>query len=274
MIAFYVFRHSTMRLRRTMSTKNRKAQDVLDELKLKLENAFTEEKLQIVFKLISQIGDELSTHLLSIKKELSCIVDVRELVETFAIDTIARVIYGIEAHTVNQPDSTYRMHKGKVFKEGSWKLAWISSFASFRTQFLGQRSFVWLDHLKQALSERTGNYERKDDLIDILVETSVINGGPLDLHTLEKLSELVSMELRLIAPTMLFCVFELSNSQHVQIKLRDEVLRNNKAEFSYEYISSNDNYLGRVIRGSNKSVFSKFKTYCDYSFRNITFASN
>lgn len=176
-------------------------------------------------------------------------MDVRELVETFVVDTIARVIYGIEAHTINQPDSIYKKHQEEVFKEGSWRLAWATNLANISSKLSKRRSFVWLGHLNRALSERKENYQRKDDLIDILVEASVGDGCHLDLHTLEKLSEIVSIELRLIAPTMLFTLFELSKAANVQNKLRDEILRVNQEKLLNQYISSNDNYLGRTIRG-------------------------
>lgn len=180
-------------------------------------------------------------------------VDVRELVETFTIDTIARVIYGIEAHTVDHPDSSYRKHRHEVFQAGSW---WLPNLANIKSKLTMKRSFVWLDQLREALNKKQQEqYEKKDDLIDILVETSVIKGGPLDLHTLEKLSEMVSTELRLIAPTMLFTFFELSWAENAQTKLRDEILQHNKEQLSYGYIASNDNFLAKVIRG-NYSLFN------------------
>lgn len=204
------------------------------------------------------------THLLNNINELSYVTDVQELVEAFTVDTIVRIIYGIDAHTIDQPGSSYKKHKAEVFKEGSWRLAWMSKLGNKITK---QRSFVWNDKLKRALNERKENYTRKDDLIDIMVEASVADGCHLDLQTLEKVSELVSIELRLIAPTMLFALFELLKAPTVQNKLRTEIQRDNKNEISFEYISSSENYLAQVIRETLRlhPIEAVLKRECHFS---------
>ena len=97
-------------------------------LRVKLTPIFTSGKLKMMFPIMVECGKELQEVLMEFAR-VGDVVDIKEYSARFATDIISSTAFGIEAHSLKNPNAIVRQMGRKVF-EPTWNIM-LRNLASF-----------------------------------------------------------------------------------------------------------------------------------------------
>lgn len=82
-------------------------------LRVKLTSTFTSGKMKLMFPLVKDCGDKLAQVLESMSSEP---FDVKDLCARYTTDVIGTCAFGIEIHSLENPDSEFRTMGKQLFE--------------------------------------------------------------------------------------------------------------------------------------------------------------
>ncbi|XP_073826612.1 cytochrome P450 6d1-like [Musca autumnalis] len=90
-------------------------------LRAKLTPSFSSGKLKAMFETVDAVGDKMIQHLLQKKKledvgDDGCVVDVKDLATTYAVDIIGSVIFGLDIDSFANPNNDFHLMSDGLFK--------------------------------------------------------------------------------------------------------------------------------------------------------------
>lgn len=106
------------------------------------------------------------------------IVDVKDLAARYTTDMIGNIAYGIKVDSLNNPDSAFRKYGKKIFECNVIRnLTFLATFCVpgiiplIRLKVFGESTTKFLrDAFRQTINLRLESKEKRDDLIDILID--------------------------------------------------------------------------------------------------------
>ncbi|CAD7086710.1 unnamed protein product [Hermetia illucens] len=221
------------------------------------------------FFLVNDIGKQLDKYLNALpldEKKKAVNYEIKELCALFTTDVIASTAYGIEANSMNNPDSEFRQKGRIIFQFTPWRafefitfffipqlvsICKCKVFSNGATDFL-RSTFNYI------LSEREKSKNTRNDLVDLLI--SVKKSAKLRINDVDVKMEgdiLVAQAAifftagyETTSSTMSFALYELANAPEAQECLRQEirdVLIKNNGEVTYDIIL-NMRYMHMVVQ--------------------------
>ncbi|XP_075165468.1 putative cytochrome P450 6a14 [Haematobia irritans] len=235
----------------------------------KLTPTFTATKMKYMFPTVVSVGERFSQAMAQ-SMGVTGMVEIKELCTRYTIDVIGNVVFGIESHSLENPQEEFRQKAQSVFKEKRHCAA-VEQFMMTNPRLakkLGLKIFkdditkYFLDLVKETIDFRLKNNLRRKDFMDLLIklkaqdEELANTSKGIDLSqglTLEQMTAQIFSFLvagyETSSTTMAFCLYELAWHPDVQEKLRKEIfdsLNNNGGILTYESIHAME-YLDQVI---------------------------
>lgn len=230
------------------------------ELRQKLTPVFTSGKMKQMFYLVEQIGSKLNEHLLSLPLDKqggkAASKELKELCALYTTDVIASVAYGLQANSMKNPDGEFRKNGRKLFHFTVGRAVDFMSFFFLpqfipivnATLFTKEASKFLYSTIGYAMDEREKNGVTRNDLIDVLLTFKKQNYSQ-DMIVAQA-AVFFTAGYETTSATMSFALYELSQSQETQTKLRKEikeVLTKSNGQITYDIINSME-YLGMVLQ--------------------------
>ncbi|XP_036150303.1 cytochrome P450 6k1-like isoform X1 [Monomorium pharaonis] len=235
-------------------------------LRAKLTPTFTSGKLKKMFELMLECGKNLDTHLNSLKLEGKGMdMEIKDLTAKFATDIVGITAYGLNVNSLNNPDAEFRKYGRMIFDFDFFRgfeflsilffptlARWtgMKTFGKDATKFL--RKVLW-----ETLSERMNSGEKRNDLIDTLIELKKtykdqdIGGGFKfegdDLVAQAAIFFTAGYETS--STVMAFSLYELAIHSEIQNRLRREILdalHETDGKITYDMVCSLQ-YLDMVV---------------------------
>lgn len=232
-------------------------------LRMKLTPTFTSGKMKMMFPIMVKISEELG---MTLEKE--CIngepIDLKDISARFTTDVIGNCAFGLDCNSLKDPSTLFRVKGKRLLNRTKTEVA--SVFLSFlfpnAMRTLGVRffpkeatDFFW-NVIKETVDHRTKNDVRRNDALQLLIDLMKKEGE--DNENSLTFSELAAQSLVFFmagfetsSTLMSFALFEMSQNQEVQDKLREEIgmiLGRNNDEFTYDSLHDM-RYLDMVISG-------------------------
>lgn len=230
------------------------------ELRQKLTPVFTSGKMKQMFQLVEQIGNKLDEHLLSLPLDKqdgkAACKELKELCALYTTDVIASVAYGLQANSLKNPDGEFRKNGRKLFHFTVGRAVDFMSFFFLpqlipivnATLFSKEASKFLYSTIGYAMDEREKSGVPRNDLIDTLLTFKKQNYSQ-DMIVAQA-AVFFTAGYETTSATMSFALYELSQNQEAQTKLRNEikeVLTKSNGQITYDIINSME-YLGIVIQ--------------------------
>ncbi|XP_065206746.1 uncharacterized protein LOC135836078 [Planococcus citri] len=251
-------------------------------LRVKLTSAFTSGKMKMMFPLVKQCGDKLAQVLESVIEES---IDVKDLCARFTTDVIGSCAFGIETHSLDDPNSEFRKMGNRIF-EFRYQALILSIFSSLPTQLVKLLNLKVIDEeveeflistIENTVKYREQNNVSRQDFIDLLLSLKNDTmakyrdyseqedqeqflsqvGSNQSKNKLEMTIQLMAAQCFIFfgagfetsSTALGFLMLELAQNQDIQNKLRDEintVINNNPEGFTYEVLKEMP-YVDMVI---------------------------
>ncbi|KAL5281780.1 Cyp6g1.2 family protein [Megaselia abdita] len=230
------------------------------ELRQKLTPVFTSGKMKQMFYLVEQIGNKLDEHLLSVPLNKqggkAFTKELKELCALYTTDVIASVAYGLNANSMKDPNGEFRKNGRKLF---NFTVGRAVDFMSFfflpqfipivnATLFTKEASNFLYATIGYAMEEREKSGVTRNDLIDVLLTFKKQNYSH-DMIVAQA-AVFFTAGYETTSSTMSFALYELSQNQEAQQKLRREIkeeLTKSNGKITYDLINSME-YLSIVIQ--------------------------
>lgn len=254
-------------------------------LRQKLTPTFTTGQLKYMFSTLADCAKNLEAYL---EKNVNEPLNVKEILCRFTTDVIGSCAFGIECNTLENPDSDFRKYGKLVFEQsfaGALKLLITTTFPPEFLRFINFKSTnpgvakFFMNVVKDVVSHRETNNVHRKDFMDLLLQLK--NRGTLttsDSKNNDKAPITFTMEeiaaqsfifyaagFETSSTTMNFALFELSQNQDIQDKVREEirtVLKRHDGIISYDSIMEMQ-YLGNVVDGIlSRVTISPFTYSC------------
>lgn len=153
----------------------------------KITPVFTGNKIRQLFTLINGVGEDLSRYLdRTIPSEK--VINVKDITALFTTDVIATCAYGVQANSLQDPNSEFRRHGKKIFDfnvkrsiEFALLFFWpeISRFVNLKL-FTEDSSKFLTETLVGVMDERQRTGNKRNDLIDVLIKLRKGGGNQKD----------------------------------------------------------------------------------------------
>ncbi|XP_065214552.1 probable cytochrome P450 6a13 [Planococcus citri] len=240
-------------------------------LRVKLTSTFTSGKMKLMFPLVKDCGDKLTQVLSSMPSEP---FDVKDLCARFTTDVIGTCAFGIEIHSLENPDSEFRSMGNQLF-EFRYRSIIRTLFPDIPKKIIEFFNLRFIDRkvedffysiVENTIKHREENKITRYDFIDLLLslknqtmdkyhdhhDESEINQYLKQLGDKSINKPQIDMTLDVMAAqTFLFftagfetsstalayLMFELALNKEIQDKVRDEVnsvIENNAEGLTYE----------------------------------------
>ncbi|XP_023312930.1 cytochrome P450 6A1-like, partial [Anoplophora glabripennis] len=225
--------------------------------RIKFTSVFTSAKMKAMFETVLNCTEGLKSALEESAEQMSD-VDILEVSARYTTDSIGSCAFGIECNSFKHPDPEFRRMGRKVLDEFNLMdrlNLFMSIYAPKISQKIGVKivqrevSKFFLRTVSDTVSHREKNNVRRNDLLQILIDIK---------NSEEKLSmnELVAQVFLFFiagfetsSMTTSMTLFELSNNQKLQEKLRREileVLKKHDNKITYDAVTEMK-YLGQAI---------------------------
>lgn len=165
-------------------------------LRGKLSPFFSSGKLRMMFSLLDKISSNLCQHVNKrLDKDNKVELEVKELAALYTTDVIASCAFGVEANSLENPEGDFRTAGAAMFKMTFWRgfelpaffmLPQVMKFFNFTMCSSFTTKFIRLI-IPQVISERERSGNKRNDLIDTLIELKRAN--PPDSTAKEFLSD-------------------------------------------------------------------------------------
>lgn len=181
----------------------------------------------------------------------------------YTLDVIATTTFGVEANSLNNPDSEFYKYGKAVFDFNFFRaiefnaIFFLPSVVSLlKTKLFGKKAEKFLRELTgYTMSERIRTGTTRNDLIDILVDLKKANASEKEFifsddALVAQAATFFSAAFETTSQTMTFLMYELAKHPEVQNRLRNEiqtVLKKHNGKLSYDVINEMK-YLLMVIQ--------------------------
>ncbi|CAD6240455.1 GSCOCT00014160001.2-RA-CDS, partial [Cotesia congregata] len=210
-------------------------------VRTKLTPLYTSGKLKRMFELMVDVGEDLMTHMKSLKLEgQGQNVEVKDLSAKFTTDMIATTAFGVRANCLNDPNAAFREAGRRVFATSLYRNFELTSlfFAPQLAKPLGLKfipsnaSKFLRDTLWGVILERERSNYKRGDLIDLLVELRKANAesSTRDIFDFDG-DNLVAQAVvfytggfETSSSALSFTLYEIAIQPEIQTRLRQEIL--------------------------------------------------
>ncbi|KAL5277296.1 Cyp6g1 family protein [Megaselia abdita] len=235
------------------------------QIRNKMVQAFTSAKMKSMFPLIEQVGNELDKYLssLPLEKGKSTNREMKPIFSFYTMDVIATAAFGIEANTLNNPDSEFYKYGKTIFDFNFFRAIEFNAMfflpclvKLLKTKLFGKKAEKFLREMTgYALTERIRTGVIRNDLIDILVELKKANVTEKEFKFTDdalvaQVATFFSAGFETSSQTMTFIMYELAKNPDVQTRLREEirnVLKKHDGKVTYDVLSELE-YMSMVIQ--------------------------
>lgn len=235
-------------------------------LRAKLTPTFTSGKMKLMFPLIIDVASRLKRKLGEFA-ELNESADIKIINGRFTMDVIGSCAFGIECNSLFGEQKQFHEMGLKVFKEPRHSRLVVMFFSTFKRLAKALHvktvrddvSEFFLGVVRDSIATRKSQNLLRNDFMDILIKLMKNGSNDNDLDndglTMNEVAAqafvffLAGFETS--STLMTFCMFELSQNQEIQDKLRkhiDTVLQKHNGELTYDAIMEM-NYLDQVLNG-------------------------
>lgn len=248
-------------------------------LRKKLNPAFTNPKMKMMFETVLNCTRELPPLIKSMDEEFG-VVDIREVMERYTTYAIACCAFGIDSDSLKNPKSEFRLQGKKVLMPNAWNsfkllvsFLWPKLVHIFKISYIPKSTAHFFEDIttKNVEYRRINNVSRKD-LLHLLIKLQ--NGEdigideesdalfadreePIDNHRMTTIQICAQCFVFFLAGfessslTSSFLLYELSLDTSIQEAVRNEiktVLERYDNEMKYEAIMEM-HYLDKCLRG-------------------------
>lgn len=228
---------------------------------------FTSGKMKQFFLLVHNVAKNLDKYLMDHTLQSNPICrDIKEVCALYTTDVIASVAYGIEANSINNPESEFRKNGRHIFNFTPWRAFEFTAFffvpklvSIFKCKVFSAKSTKFLrSTFHYIIGERMKTKQVRNDLIDLLIgmrETTKLNINNKEVAfdgdlLVSQAAIFFTAGYETTSSTMSFGLYELAKNMEVQTRLREEikeVLEEHKGEITYDIIL-NMKYLNMVLQ--------------------------
>uniref|UniRef100_A0AAT9UVC6 Cytochrome P450 6PZ27 n=1 Tax=Maconellicoccus hirsutus TaxID=177089 RepID=A0AAT9UVC6_MACHI len=143
-------------------------------LRVKLTSTFTGGKMKMMFPLVKECGDKLTKVL---ETMVNGPVDVKDLLARYTTDVIGTCAFGIETHSLDNPDSEFRRMGNRIF-EFRFKALLLSTIPEIPKQLIKLFNLRFIDReveeflmsiVENTVKYREDNKVSRNDFIDLLL---------------------------------------------------------------------------------------------------------
>ncbi|KAI7815466.1 cytochrome p450 [Rhyzopertha dominica] len=225
-------------------------------LRAKLSPTFTSTKIKVMFQTFVDCSREFEATL-SLHATKGEAIDVRNFFACFTTDVIGSCAFGIECNSFKEKDNAFRKYGDLIFENSA--LEYLKQTFMFclpdvslllrLTNTKPEVSNFFLNLVKETVNDRINNRHNRNDLLQLLID---ISGGS-DGFTLDELAAQVYIfflaGFETSSTILTFCLFELSQNQKIQDRLRSEVeqiLEKHGGNLTYDALKDMK-YMDQVI---------------------------
>lgn len=240
-------------------------------LRNKLSPTFTSGKMKLMFQTLVKCGKILedTVDLLLQRDEP---IDIKDIAARFTTDIISSCAFGLECSSLQNPNDEFRKHGKMVFEDSFIDSAKVLIAFTYKqiANVLGVKvtkptvEKFFMNTIQQTVDYREKNNIERKDMLDLLIKLK--NNQSIDDETVSGEKEEESLTFNELAAhcfvfflagfetsstTMTFALFELSQNQEIQNKIRDEVrtvLKKHDGEMTYDAVMEMT-YLDKVVHG-------------------------
>ncbi|XP_037815493.1 uncharacterized protein LOC119606164 [Lucilia sericata] len=241
-------------------------------MRTKLTPVFTSARMKYMFPTVVEVGQSFAEALnKAVEASSAQVVEIKDLCARFTTDVIGSCAFGIECHSLQDPQAEFRKKGRSIFTEprhGPLVQTFMITNPKLARKlhmklFTDHITDFFLNIVRQTVNYRLENNIKRNDFMDLIIELKAKNdemakdSKGIDLSqglTVEQMAAqtfvffLAGFETS--STTMSFCLYELSRNPEIQEKLRKEILETleeNKGELSYEGMNAMQ-YLEQVIQ--------------------------
>ncbi|KAM9804348.1 cytochrome P450 3A27-like [Neosynchiropus ocellatus] len=143
-----------------------------------LSPCFTSGKLKQMFPLITRYSDRLVQ---SLKKMDLDSVDVKQLMAPYSLDVVTSASFGVEADSINNPESPLVLHLKKILNFRAWPLFIIFAFPPaerllrfFNLDFMNIESMnFFYDIIKKFKQEHHASDSSRSDFLQVMMQNEI-----------------------------------------------------------------------------------------------------
>ncbi|XP_061767242.1 cytochrome P450 3A40-like [Nerophis ophidion] len=237
-----------------------------------LSPCFTSGRLKQVFPLVARLADRLVESLG--KKDLSQAVDIKQFVGSYSLDVITGASFGVEADSINNPDSIIATHLKGILNFKFWKVLILMLFP-FTKYVLNLLKFdlipkhhvdFFFNIIKRFKDEHQNDQSSSEDFLQVMIQHEI---PASDIKSEQEQpskglteEEILSQALIFIfggfettATTLTYLLYNLVTNPDAMKVLQEEIDANvpTDAPISYETVL-NLEYLDNVINESMRVI--------------------
>ncbi|XP_036150646.1 cytochrome P450 6k1-like isoform X2 [Monomorium pharaonis] len=217
-------------------------------MRVKMTPTFTSGKIKQMFFILKECSEELIKHLESIA-QIKEPIEVKDTFARYTTDIIMSAAFGIKSNCMEEPNNEYRVQGNKIFDINSFKLA-CTMFAPQIMDFFSipytapSLAKFYMNMFRETVEYRQAHNIIRHDFVNLLIQ--LMERGYVDSEDDETSNESAGFETS--ATTMTFAMYELSQHQDIQDKLRKEIdeMLAKHGDLTYEIVN-NMTYLHKVI---------------------------
>ncbi|XP_036143274.1 cytochrome P450 6k1 [Monomorium pharaonis] len=238
-------------------------------MRAKMTPTFTSGKIKQMFFILKECGEKLAKHLES-KAQIKESIEVKDTFARYTTDVIMSAAFGIKSNCIEEPNNEYRIQGDKIFNMNSITIAMamyapqIMKFFSIPFTTPSVTKF-YINMFKETVEYRQTNNIVRHDFVNLLIQ--LMERGYVDPEddnkttnkssTINKLTMTEATAQSYVffaagfetsATTMTFAMYELSQHQDIQDKLRKEIdeMLEKHGDPTYDVVN-NMSYLHKVI---------------------------
>ncbi|XP_065214745.1 probable cytochrome P450 6a21 [Planococcus citri] len=237
------------------------AGDEWRNLRIKLTSTFTSGKMKMMFPLLKKCAEDIKPMLTKHYQDGEDF-EAKDFCARFATDVIGSCAFGVDTHSIKNPNSEFRQVGRSVFKQ-RWQTLFRMFFPNIPTSMIKRLKLQFFDEgicnyfekiVKDMVKYREENNITRGDFLDILIamknhkELEKLKDQQAEADLAKFMAQIgnkktikndVEMSIELIAAqcfiffvggfegasnTLMFTLFALAENPHIQSKLREEIL--------------------------------------------------
>jgi len=201
---------------------------------------FTSGKIKQMFSLANDIGKELDKYICKKTDNNSKMSEeeVKNISQLFTVDVIASIAYGIDAHSISNPNADFLKHGREIFNFNRWRSFEFSALfflpdliPLFNFKVFTEKSTNFLKQsFRHIIEVREKSNTNRNDLIEALIALRKQQQNENDpSKSLDEITLIAACATFFIAgyetssTTMSFALWELSKHPEIQKRLRQEI---------------------------------------------------
>lgn len=209
-------------------------------LRAKLTPIFTSGKLKKMFDLMLVVADDLDRFLEKQNLGTGKVMELKDLCANVMMDMVGSTAFGLRANTLHDPKAPFRQFGRKIFDYDIFRglefmiiffIPYMTKYA--RAKFFGKEASFFLRNVFwDAINQRIQSGEKRNDLIDLLIELKEKHESEGDLGGFKFSGDDLVAQAAVFftggfetsSTTMSFTLYELALNNDVQKTLRKEII--------------------------------------------------